>query len=123
MWLAYVRRLTSMQHACVHGLSVQKGVYTFQKRFFKKKSQQYFGKICKWKGQCHVCIGKAFLDYNIDPSCHKAYSSRLALKFPQQWKESIMQVSETLMRSRRAPNFASHSSEGLIPSISVPTKL
>jgi hypothetical protein len=35
-----------------------------KKCFFKKKPQQYFGKVCKWKDQCHVCIGKAFLDYN-----------------------------------------------------------
>jgi hypothetical protein len=62
--LAYVCMLNIMQHVCVRGVSVQQGAYMFQKMFFKKKPQQYFEKLCKWKGQCLVCTCKAFLDNN-----------------------------------------------------------
>jgi len=28
------------------------------------KPQQYFGKVCKWMGQCLGCTDMEFLDYN-----------------------------------------------------------
>jgi hypothetical protein len=31
-----------------------------KKWFFKRKPHQYFGKVCKWKGQCIACIDKEF---------------------------------------------------------------
>jgi hypothetical protein len=34
MQLMYVCGITSMQHTCVHGLSVQQGTYIFQKIVF-----------------------------------------------------------------------------------------
>jgi hypothetical protein len=65
MQLAYVHGLTSMQHMCVHGILVHHDTYIIQKVVFKRKPKQYFGKVCKWKGQCVVCIGKEVLYYNI----------------------------------------------------------
>jgi hypothetical protein len=38
MHLAYVRGITSMQHMCVRGISVQQGVHIFQKIFFSEEA-------------------------------------------------------------------------------------
>jgi hypothetical protein len=46
------------------GYSLAGRVHIPKNSFLRGSLSSIFGKICKWKGQCHVFIGREFLDYN-----------------------------------------------------------
>jgi hypothetical protein len=61
------------------------------------------GKMCKWKGQFHVCISREFLDYNKFPlmcEVKRETDGRNTLQYIYQWDVMELRELETRVRER-----------------------